>query len=160
ESCDVYCDQGAFTIDETRTILTAAKTAGLALRVHAEQFTRTGAAELAAQLGARSADHLEQVSDAAIVMLAQAGVVATLLPGAALTLGLPWPPARKLADAGVRVALGTDCNPGSSMTESLPLMMSVACMQMGLTVEEAWLGVTVHAARAIGRSDLGRIVPG
>ncbi|HJZ84831.1 MAG TPA: imidazolonepropionase [Polyangia bacterium] len=160
DSCDVYCDQGAFTLDEARTILTAAKTAGLAPRLHAEQFTRTGAAELAAQLGARSADHLEQISDAGVVMLAQAGVVATLLPGAALALRLPWPPARRLADAGVRIALGTDCNPGSSMTEALPLMMSIGCMQMGLTVEEAWMGVTAHAARAIGRGDLGRLVPG
>jgi imidazolonepropionase len=160
ESCDVYCDAGAFTLAESRTILTAARAAGLATRMHAEQFTRTGAAELAAQLGARSADHLEQIDEAGIVTMARAGVTATLLPGAALTLRLPWPPARRLIEAGVRVALGTDCNPGSSMTESLPLMMSLACMQMGMTVEEAWLGVTAHAARAIGHMDAGRLVPG
>jgi imidazolonepropionase len=160
ESCDVFCDQGAFTLDETRTILTTAKSSGLWPRVHAEQLGHTGAAELAAQLAARSADHLEYVSDGAMVMMARAGVVATLLPGAALTLRLPWPPARKLLDAGVRVALGTDCNPGSSMTECLPLQMSLACMQLGMTVEEAWAAVTLNAARALGRADLGQIVPG
>jgi imidazolonepropionase len=160
ESCDVFCDQGAFTIEETRVILTAAKSSGLAPRVHAEQLTQTGAAELAAQLGARSADHLEFISESGMVMMARAGVVATLLPGAAMTLRLPWPPARKLADHRVRIALGTDCNPGSSMTECLPLQMSLACMQMGLTVEEAWAGVTIHAARAVGRADLGQVTPG
>ena len=160
ESCDVFCDQGAFTIEETRAILTTAKASGLAPRVHAEQLTTTGAAELAAQLGARSADHLEYITESGMVMMARAGVVATLLPGAALTLRLPWPPARKLLDHGVRIALGTDCNPGSSMTECLPLQMSLACMQMGMTVEEAWAAVTTNAARAIGRADLGQVIPG
>lgn len=160
EAVDVYCDAGAFTLDETRAILTAGARAGLALRAHAEQFTNTGAAELAASLGARSVEHLEQLSPAAPAALARSGTVCNLLPGAALTLKLPWPDARRLIDAGCAVALGTDLNPGSSLTESLPLMMSLACMQMGMTCAEAWRAVTVHAARAIGRKGAGRLEAG
>ncbi|HXU72158.1 MAG TPA: imidazolonepropionase [Polyangia bacterium] len=160
EAVDVYCDAGAFTLDETRAILTAAKKYGKRLRVHAEQFTHTGAAELAAELGAASVEHLEQLSDGAPARLAAAGVVCNLLPGAALTLKLPWPDARKLLAAGCAVALGTDCNPGSSLSESLPLMMTLACTQMGLSAAEAWLGVTRHAARAVGRADAGVLAPG
>jgi len=160
EAVDVYCDAGAFTLDETRLLLTAARAAGLALRVHAEQFTYTGAAELAAELGARSVEHLEEISEAGVAALARAGTVCNLLPGAALTLKLKWPDARRLLDAGCRVALGTDCNPGSSLTESLPLMMSLACMQMGMSCAEALQGVTTAAARSVGRSDAGRLAPG
>ena len=160
EAVDVYCDAGAFTLDETRTILAAAARAGLLLRVHAEQFTYTGAAELAAQLGARSVEHLEQLSPGAPALLSRAGTVCNLLPGAALTLKLPWPDARKLFAAGCRVALGTDCNPGSSLTESLPLMLSLACMQMGMSCAEAWRAVTVEAAHAVNRPDAGRLTPG
>lgn len=160
EAVDVYCDAGAFTLDETRAILEAGKKYGKRLRVHAEQFTHTGAAELAAELGAASAEHLEQLSDGAPAKLAAAGVACNLLPGAALTLKLPWPDARKLIAAGCAVALGTDCNPGSSLTESLPLMMTLACTQMGLSAAEAWLGVTRHAARAVGRADAGQLAPG
>lgn len=160
EAVDVYCDAGAFSLDETRTILEAAKKYGKRLRVHAEQFTHTGAAELAAELGAASVEHLEQLSNAAPARLAAAGVVCNLLPGAALTLKLPWPDARKMIAAGCTVALGTDCNPGSSLTESLPLMMTLACTQMGLSAAEAWLGVTRHAARAVGRADAGQLSPG
>jgi len=160
EAVDVYCDAGAFTLDETRAILTAAKKYGKRLRVHAEQFTHTGAAELAAEMGAASVEHLEQLSDGAPARLAAAGVVCNLLPGAALTLKLPWPDARKMLAAGCAVALGTDCNPGSSLSESLPLMMTLACTQMGLSAAEAWLGVTRHAARAVGRADAGVLAPG
>jgi imidazolonepropionase len=160
EAVDVYCDAGAFTLDETRAILTAAKKYGKRLRVHAEQFTHTGAAELAAELGAASVEHLERLSDGAPARLAAAGVVCNLLPGAALTLKLPWPDARKMIAAGCAVALGTDCNPGSSLSESLPLMMTLACTQMGLSAAEAWLGVTRHAARAVGRADAGVLAPG
>lgn len=159
DACDVYCDQGAFTLEEARALLGAARRAGLGLHCHAEQFTRTGATALAAELGAWSADHLESVTDDDAHALAGAGTVAVLLPGAMVTLDLPRPPARRLLDAGVAVALGTDCNPGSSMTESLPLQMSLACTLLGLTVEQAWLGVTRHAARALGR-DGGRLVVG
>jgi imidazolonepropionase len=160
EAVDVYCDAGAFTLDETRAILEAGRAAGLLLRVHAEQFTHTGAAELAASLGARSVEHLEQLSADAPAALARAGTVCNLLPGAALTLKLPWPDARRMLAAGCAVALGTDCNPGSSLTENLPLMMSLACMQMGMSCEEAWLGVTRHAARAVNRADAGHLSPG
>jgi imidazolonepropionase len=160
EAVDVYCDAGAFTLDETRAILTAAKAAGKRLRVHAEQFTYTGAAELAAELGAASVEHLEQLSADAPARLAAAGTVCNLLPGAALTLKLPWPDARRLYAAGCTVALGTDCNPGSSLTESLPLMMTLACTQMGLSAAEAWLAVTRGAARAVGRDDAGHLAPG
>ena len=160
EAVDVYCDAGAFTLDETRTILQAAKKYGKRLRVHAEQFTHTGAAELAAELGAASVEHLEQLSDAAPAKLAAAGVVCNLLPGAALTLKLPWPDARKLLAAGCTVALGTDCNPGSSLTEALPLMMTLACTQLGMSAAEAWRGVTRAAAQAVGRPDAGHLSPG
>jgi len=157
DAVDVYCDEGAFTLAETRAILEAAKKYGKRLRVHAEQFTHTGAAELAAELGAASVEHLEQLSDDAPAKLAAAGVVCNLLPGAALTLKLPWPDARKMLAAGCAVALGTDCNPGSSLSESLPMMMTLACTQMGLSAAEAWLGVTRHAARAVGRADSGHL---
>ncbi|MGZ3408243.1 MAG: imidazolonepropionase [Polyangia bacterium] len=160
DAVDVYCDAGAFTLDETRTILEAGKKYGKKLRVHAEQFTHTGAAELAAELGAASVEHLEQLSNGAPAKLAAAGVVCNLLPGAALTLKLPWPNARKLFAAGCTVALGTDCNPGSSLSEALPLMMTLACTQMGMSAAEAWLGVTRSAARAVGRADAGQLVAG
>lgn len=146
---DVYCDAGAFTLAETELLLQAGQAAGLLLRCHAEQFTRTGAAERAAALGAVSVEHLEQIDDAGIAALARGGTVANLLPGAALTLRLPWPDARRLVRAGVRVALGTDWNPGSSHCDSQPLMMALACTQMGLSCAEAWLAVTRHAAQAI-----------
>ncbi len=157
---DVYCDAGAFTLAETEALLTAGRAAGLRLRCHAEQFTYTGAAELAARLGAASVEHLEEIDDRGIAALAAAEVVANLLPGAALTLRLRWPDGRRLLRAGVRVALGTDCNPGSSYTESLPLMMTLGCTQMGLSAAEAWLGVTRHAGRALGVTDAGCLVSG
>ncbi len=160
EAVDVYCDQGAFTLDETARILETARRRGKKLRVHAEQFTHTGAAELAAELGAASVEHLEQLAPDAPAKLAAAGVVCNLLPGAALTLKLPWPDARRLFAAGCTVALGTDCNPGSSLTESLPLMMTLACTQMGMSAAEAWLGVTRAAAQALGRADAGHLSPG
>jgi imidazolonepropionase len=158
--CDVFCEQGAFTLDESRRILQAAKSAGLGLRLHAGQFSDLGAAELAAELGAISADHLEHVSDRGIEAMAQAGVIATLLPGAALMLRLSWPRAREMIEAGVRIALGTDCNPGTSMTEALPLMTTLAVTQMRMTCEEVWRAITVQAAKSLGREDLGRLAPG
>lgn len=160
EAVDVYCDVGAYTLDEARTLLEAGRAAGLLLRAHAEQFSHTGVAELAASLGARSVEHLEQLSAGAPAALAAAGTVCNLLPGAALTLKLPWPDGKKLLAAGCRVALGTDCNPGSSLTESLPLMMSLACMQLGLSSAEAWLAVTREAAHAVARPDRGLLMPG
>ena len=158
--CDAYCEDGAFTTQETERIFTAASAAGMGLRLHAEQFTDQGGAQLAARLGAASADHLEAISPAGIQALAHEGTHAVLLPGAALACRCPWPPARDLLDAGVSVALGTDLNPGSSFTASLPLMMSLACMQMQVSCEEAWRAVTCNAARSLGRDDIGQVAPG
>jgi imidazolonepropionase len=160
EFCDAYCEDGAFTPAEVEQIFTAAKAHGLGLRLHAEQFTDQGGAALAARLGAATADHLEAVSPEGIQAMAERSTVAVLLPGAALTCRCPWPPARALIDGGVTIALGTDLNPGSSMTSSLPLMMSLACMQMQVSCEEAWRAVTVNAARSLGRDDRGRLAPG
>lgn len=159
-SVDVYCDVGAFTLDETTQILQTGRGCGLLLRCHAEQFTHTGAAQRAAELGARSVEHIEEIDEAGIAALARAQVVAHLLPGAVVTLRLRWPDARRLLRAGVRVALGSDCNPGSSHTQSLALMMSLACAQMGLSTAEAWLAVTRHAAWSLGAADAGRLTPG
>jgi imidazolonepropionase len=159
-SIDVYCDAGAFTQGEATQILQAGQRSGLHLRCHAEQFTYTGIAEQAARLGARSVEHLEEIDEAGVVALAQAGVVAHLLPGAVVTLRLRWPDARRLIQRGVRVALGSDCNPGSSYTQSLSLMMALACTQMGLSTAEAWLAVTRHAAQSLAMPDAGVLRPG
>ncbi|MBA2543840.1 MAG: imidazolonepropionase [Deltaproteobacteria bacterium] len=158
-SVDVYCDEGAFTLAETRAILTTAKACGLAVRGHVGQFRDLGAAELLGELGARSADHVEQISDDGIAALARAGVVAVMLPGACVQLRLPVPPVDKLRHAGVPLAVATDLNPGSSYSESLPLQLWLATTHYGMTVEEAWLGVTRHAARALG-VEAGRLVTG
>lgn len=160
DAIDVYCDVGAFTLEETRRLLARAKAVGLLLRCHAEQFTYTGAAQLAAELGARSVEHLEQLDPPGRAAMAAHQTIANLLPGAALTLRLPWPDAAQLRNAGVTIALGTDCNPGSSHTPSQQLMMSLACTQMGLSCAESWLAVTQHAARSIGCDARGQLVPG
>lgn len=160
DAVDVYCDQGAFTLDETERLLRAGQQAGLLLRCHAEQFSFSGAAALAASLGAASVEHLEELDDPGVQALARAGTVANLLPGAALTLRLRWPDGWRLIRAGVPVALGTDWNPGSSDCASLPLMMAVACAQMGLSCAEAWLGVLRNSARALRIIDAGHLGPG
>jgi len=156
---DAYCDEGAFTLDETRMILSAARARGLPVRAHAGQFADLGAAGLVASLGGLSADHLEHVSEDQARAMAAAGTVATLLPGACVQLRLPPPPVARLRAAGCRFALGTDLNPGSSMSESLPLQMWLGCTHLGLTVDEVWLAVTRDAARAAGRPEAGRLVP-
>lgn len=158
--CDAYCDEGAFTVEEVRTIFTKARAAGLDLRLHAEQFTHQNATALAAEFNALSADHLEAITPHDIERLAASQTVAVLLPGAALSCRLPWPPAKALLAAGVPVALGTDLNPGTSLTAALPLMMSIACMQMQMSCEAAWRGITTISARALGRTDIGRLAPG
>lgn len=159
-SVDVYCDDGAFTLDESRAILRAARAAGLAVRGHAGQFRDLGAAELIAGLSGLSADHLEQVSDAGIAALAGAGTVAVMLPGACVQLRLPVPPVERLRRAGVAMAVASDLNPGSSYCETLPIQMWLATTHLGMTVEEAWLGVTRHAARALGVAGAGTITRG
>jgi imidazolonepropionase len=158
-SVDVWCETGAFTLDETHAILLAAKRAGLAVRGHVGQMSDLGAAELLAAFGALSADHLEHVSDAGIAALAGAGTVAVMLPGACVQLRLPVPPVEKLRKAGVAMAVATDLNPGSSYCETLPIQMWLATTHYGMTVDEAWLGVTRHAAKALGVA-AGALIPG
>ena len=131
------------------------ETPGLKLRIHAEQVDYTGAAEMAAEEGALSADHLEQIDAAGIAAMAENGTTAVLLPGAMLYLKDPPPPVDQLRQAGVPMAIATDYNPGSSPVDDIWVCATLACVQMGLTVEEALLGMTKHAASALGRSDLG-----
>jgi imidazolonepropionase len=157
---DVYCDEGAFTLAETRRILEAAKARGFAVKAHAGQFADLGAAGLVAELGGVSADHLEQVSVEQCRQMAAHGVTAVLLASACVQLKLPPPPVSTLRAAGVGMALGSDLNPGSSHTSSLPLQMWLATTHLGMSVEEAWLGVTVHGARAAGRPHAGRLEVG
>ncbi len=159
-SVDVYCDDGAFTLDETRAILGAARSAGLDVRAHVGQFADLGGAELLAELGARSADHLEQISDDGIAALAAAGVVAVMLPAACIQLRMTPPPIDRLRKAGVALAVASDLNPGTSYCESLSVPMWLATTHYGMTVEETWLGVTKIAARALGRGDLGVLTTG
>lgn len=144
---DVFCEEGVFSVDESRRILLAARERGMKLRVHADELAATGGAELAAELGARSADHLVHVSPAGMRALALSGCVATLLPAAAFYLRLGrFAPARALVEAGVPVALASDVNPGGGLSPSLPFAMALACFGMGLSLEEALSAVTVNAA--------------
>lgn len=160
KSVDVYCDQGAFTLEETTKILRTAKAAGLAVRGHVGQFADLGGAEVIAELGALSADHVEQISDAGIAALARAGTVAVMLPGACVQLKLPVPPVDKLRKAGVSIAIASDMNPGSSNCETLAVQMWLATTHYGMTVDEAWLGVTRRAAKALGLDGPGTLVAG
>ncbi len=160
EYVDIYVDEGAFTVEEGRRVLEAGRRYGLIPRVHAEQVAFTGAAALAARVGATSADHLERVDAAGIVALAAAGTVAVMLPGAMLYLRDAPPPVERLRAAGVPLAVATDLNPGTSPVADLWACATLACVTMGLTVEEALRGVTVNAARALGRHDLGVVRPG
>ena len=159
-SVDAYCDEGAFTLAESRAIFTAARAAGLAVRGHAGQFRDLGAAELLGELSGLSADHVEQISEAGVAALARAGTIAVMLPGACVQLRLPVPPVDRLRRAGVAMAVASDLNPGSSYCETLPIQMWLATTHFGMTVEEAWLGVTRHAARALGIAGAGTISPG
>jgi imidazolonepropionase len=159
-SVDVYCDDGAFTRAETAAILGAARASGLDVRAHAGQFTDQGAAELVASLAGRSVDHLEQISPAGIAALARAGTIAVMLPGACVQLRLPPPPVAALRAAGVRMAVASDLNPGSSLASSLPLQLWLATTHYAMTVAEAWLAVTRHAAAALGLDDRGVLAAG
>jgi imidazolonepropionase len=151
--CDVFCEAGVFGLDESERILDRARDLGLRLKLHADELTPLGGAELAARLGAVSADHLLCVTEAGIDALAESQTVATLLPGTAFFLGLPYAPARKLIERGVTVALASDCNPGTCPTENLPLVGSMACTQMGMLPGEVVTALTLNAAAALGRSD-------
>lgn len=159
--CDVFCDQGFYTVAEARGILTAARNFGLGMKIHADELAQVGAAELAAELSATSADHLLHASEAGIAALAQAGTVAVLLPGTAFVLDEPYPPARKLIEAGVPVALGTDFNPGSCPLASLPFAMSLAVLKLKMSPEEVLTAATLNAAAALGLAqELGSLEPG
>ena len=151
---DVFCEPGVFTVDEAREILVAASAAGLGLKLHADELTSGGGAELAASLGATSADHLAAISDAGIEALAGAGTVATLLPATMLFLGKrEHAPARRLIDAGVPVALATDFNPGTSPTTNFPLVLTLGVSQLRLGVAEVLVAATVNGAAALGLAD-------
>ncbi len=149
--CDVFCEHGVFTAEQSLQVLEAGVEHGLKPRLHADEFVDSGGARVAAQLGAATADHLIAVSDQGIAQLAEAGVTAVLLPGTSFFLMKHrYAPARRLIDAGVPVALATDCNPGSSNTESIPGVITLAVLEMGLTVEEALTATTLNAACSLG----------
>ena len=165
--CDVFCERGVFDAQQSRRILLAARELGLAIRLHADELEPSGGAELAAEIGCCSADHLAAPSDAGIEAMARAAgastpVVATLLPATSWFLGKHhFAPARRLIDAGIPVALATDLNPGTSPTLSLPLVMSIACMELGLTPAETLTAVTINAAHSLGLGGrIGSIEPG
>jgi imidazolonepropionase len=159
---DVFCDAGAFTVEETREILTAARDLGFGLKVHADELQQTGATELGCELGAVSCDHLLKVSEAGIAALAGGNTVAVLLPATSCFLGeFPGAPARKLVDAGAAVAIGTDFNPGTSTAMSMPLAMTLACSALGMSIEEAFVAATWNAAWAAGLGGrAGALMPG
>jgi imidazolonepropionase len=158
--CDVFIERGAFTLEEGRRVLEAARELGLGLKVHADQLTSGGGAELAAELGAVSAEHLEHVSDAGLEAMARAGTVAVLLPGAAFFLRDEQVDGRRFIDAGVQVAVATDLNPGTSPTHNLLLMAQMAVLSCNLSIEESLLALTSVAARAVGMSDRGIVRAG
>jgi imidazolonepropionase len=160
-SCDVFVEEGALTVDEGRRVLEAARRRGLVPRVHADQLTAGGGARLAAETGCASADHLEQIDAAGIEAMARAGVVAGLLPLSTLFLGSDrYAPARALLAAGVPVAIASNLNPGSAMSDNVGLTLSLACLKLGLSPAEALVAFTAGGARALRRADLGRLSPG
>lgn len=159
--CDVFCEHGVFTLEQSERILEAGKAYGLRPKIHADEIEPMGGAELAAKVGAISADHLLKASDEGIRAMAEAGVVATLLPGTAFFLMAEFARGRKMIDSGVAVALSTDRNPGSSPTENLQLIMNLACFHMKLTPAEVIVATTINAAHAIGAAGrLGSLEPG
>ncbi|MFC0847942.1 imidazolonepropionase [Streptomyces noboritoensis] len=157
---DVFCEKGAFDGDQARAILLAGKAKGLVPRVHANQLTYGPGVQLAVELDAASADHCTHLTDADVDALANGNTVATLLPGAEFSTRAQWPDARRLLDAGVTVALSTDCNPGSSFTSSMPFCVALAVRDMKMTPDEAVWAATAGGAAALRRTDVGRIAPG
>ena len=151
--CDVFCEEGVFSLEQSEQILKAARHLRFKLKMHADEIVPLGGAELAAKLHTVSADHLLHISEAGIKKLARSGVVATLLPITAFSLGEPYAPGRKMIDAGCAVALATDFNPGSCFSFSIALLFSLACFQMKLTPEEALTALTINGAAALGRAD-------
>ncbi len=161
DAVDAFCENIGFTPDETRRVFAAARSAGLAVKLHADQLSDSGGAALAAEYGALSADHLEYASDAGIAAMARAGTVAVLLPGAFYALReTRLPPIAAMRAQRVPLAVATDCNPGTSPVTSLLLMLNMACTLFGLTPAEALAGATRHAARALGLADRGTLAAG
>lgn len=158
--CDVFCDEGAFTVDEARRVLEAGLRFGLKPRMHVEQLTASGGAQLAAEMNAVSADHLDHVTPAGVEALRAAGTVAVLLPSVSLSMRTPQPPGRMLWDSGVPVAIATDCNPGTSYVESMPLVVALAVLEMGLAPEEAVWAATRGGALALEEQEKGLITQG
>ena len=153
EFCDVFCEKNVFSVDQSRRLLSRAKALGLKLKLHADEIVQIGGAELAAELGAVSADHLLQASNEGIRQMSEAGVVATLLPGTAFSLKEPYARGRFIIDNNCAVALATDFNPGSCFTESIPLIFVLATLYMNITIEEAVTALTINGAAALGRQD-------
>ena len=162
EWCDVFCETGVYTPGESRQILDAGLAAGLRPRIHADELAASGGSDVAADVGARSADHLLFVQPESAARMARAGVVATLLPAAAFYLKLGrFAPARMLIEHGVPVALATDINPGGGFTPSMPFVMTLACFAMGMTLEEALVAATINAAYAVDRhQEIGSLEQG
>jgi len=158
--CDVFVEDDVFSVEEARTIFSSARALGMTARVHAEQLSHLGGAALAAEIGAASADHLDHVTNEDAIALAESGVSAVLVPGAAYTLNTPQPSGRMLWDAGCTVALATDCNPGTSYMETMSLVISLAVIQMGLTVDEAVWSATRGGALSLGLEDRGTVREG
>ena len=158
--CDVFCDEGAFTVAQARRVLLAGRAAGLSLRIHADELARSGGSMLAAELGCASADHLIHVTSEEIEAMKDAGVVAVMLPGTSYTLGVEFAPARAFLEAGVTIALASDFNPGTCDCENLQMMISLACQGMKLTPDEALHAATAGAAAALRRDDVGSLEVG
>jgi imidazolonepropionase len=153
EFCDIFCEKSVFSVEQSRRLLTRAKDLGLKLKLHADEIVQLGGAELAAELGAVSADHLLQASDQGIKDMAAAGVVATLLPATAFSLKEPYANGRKMIDSNCAVALATDFNPGSCFTESIPLVFALATLHMNISTEEAISALTINGAAALDRAE-------
>ena len=161
EFCDVFCEKGVFSVEQSRRLLTAAQALGLKAKIHADEIVTLGGAELAAELGALSAEHLLHASDAGIRRMGEAGVIAVLLPATAFCLREPYARARFMIDSGVPVALATDFNPGSCFSESIPLVIALAALYMKMTPAEIVTALTINAAAAVGRADrVGSLEPG
>jgi imidazolonepropionase len=162
EYCDVFCEPGIFSVEDSRRVLTAARSLGLGARIHADQLSNSGAAALAAELGAATADHLEHTDALGILALQAAGVQPVLLPGSVYALGSTrYPAARAMIEAGLALVLATDFNPGSSPTPSMPMILSLACTQMKMTPAETITAATINAAYSLGRGgEIGSLEPG
>ena len=152
--CDAFCESGYFSIEQTRRIMLKAQSLGIRSKLHADQLSQTGASKLGAELKAVSVDHLEQIDDAGIDALKESGSIATVLPGVSFFLHYGYPPARRIIESGVPLAIGSNFNPGSCMSFSMPLMMTIACTQMNITIEEAITASTLNGAAALGLSDI------